>query len=108
MAHSIFLSRLNQEERGNLVLQLWNQQKGKCFISGKEIDLVLHKGQLDIDHIIPLVNGGKDDASNMALTFSSANRSKQAADLNVAMVQALLNLCIWSRANKRAYLSAPS
>lgn len=86
MAHSIFLSRLNQEERSNLVRQLWNQQKGKCFISGKEMDLILHKGQLDIDHIIPLVNGGKDDASNMALTFSSANRSKQAADLNVARI----------------------
>ena len=86
MAHSIFLSRLNQEERSNLVRQLWNQQKGKCFISGKEMDLTLHKGQLDIDHIIPLVNGGKDDASNMALTFSSANRSKQAADLNVARI----------------------
>ena len=86
MAHSIFLSRLSQEERSNLVRQLWNQQKGKCFISGKEIDLDLHKGQLDIDHIIPLVNGGKDDATNMALTFSTANRSKQAADLNVARI----------------------
>ena len=86
MAHSIFLSRLNQEERSNLVRQLWNQQNGICFISGKEMDLTLHKGQLDIDHIIPLVNGGKDDASNMALTFSSANRSKQAADLNVARI----------------------
>ena len=86
MAHSVFLSRLNQDERSNLVRQLWNQQKGKCFISGKDIDLELHKGQLDIDHIIPLVNGGKDDSTNMALTFSSANRSKQAADLNVARI----------------------
>ena len=86
MAHSIFLSKLNQDERANLIRLLWNQQKGKCFISGKDIDLTLHKDQLDIDHIIPLVSGGKDDTSNMALTFSSANRSKQAADLNVARI----------------------
>jgi len=86
MAHSIYLSRLNSDERAQLVKKLWENQGGRCFISGKEIDLDLHKGQLDIDHIVPLVNGGKDDSTNLALTFSSANRSKQAADLNVARI----------------------
>ena len=86
MAHSIYLSRLNSDERAQLVRKLWENQGGKCFISGKEIDLDLHKGQLHIDHIVPLVNGGKDDSTNLALTFSSANRSKQAADLNVARI----------------------
>lgn len=86
MAHSIFLSRLTAEQRKALVERLWNIQKGKCFISGKEIDLELHEGELDIDHVIPLANGGKDDESNFALTFSSANRSKQEADLNLARI----------------------
>lgn len=86
MANSIFLGRLNAEERKDLVYRLWTIQKGKCFITGKEIDLKLHEGQLDIDHIIPLANGGKDDESNFALTFSYANRSKQAADLNLARI----------------------
>lgn len=86
MANSIFLGRLNNEERKALINRLWTIQKGKCFISGKDIDLRLHENQLDIDHIIPLTNGGKDDESNLALTFSSANRSKQAADLNLARI----------------------
>lgn len=86
MAHSLFLSKLTAQQREDLITRLWECQKGKCFISGKDIDLDLHKNVIDIDHIIPLTNGGKDDESNMALTFSSANRSKQAADLNLARV----------------------
>lgn len=66
--------------------KLWAIQKGNCFITGQPIDLKLHHDDLDIDHIVPLVNGGKDDDTNMALTFSVANRSKQAADLNLARI----------------------
>ncbi len=86
MAHSLFLSKLTPEQRDELIQRLWECQKGKCYISGKEIDLAIHKNALDIDHIIPLTNGGKDDESNLALAFSAANRSKQAADLNLARV----------------------
>ena len=86
MAHSLFLSKLNQQQRDDLIKRLWECQKGRCYISGKEIDLKLHKNALDIDHIVPLANGGKDDESNLALTFSTANRSKQAADLNLARI----------------------
>ena len=83
---SQYLSKLSREERNSLIKELWTIQKGKCFISGKDIDLDLHKEQLDIDHIIPLQNNGRDSKENFALTFSSANRSKQAADLNLARV----------------------
>lgn len=86
MAHSVYLSRLTAEQRKELVKRLWDIQKGKCFISGKEINLQLHEGELDIDHVIPLTNGGKDEESNFALTFSSADRSKQGADLNLARI----------------------
>lgn len=86
MATSIYLGRLNHDERKALVRHLWEIQKGKCFITGDDIDLQLHEEQLDIDHIIPLTNGGKDDETNFALTFSYANRSKQAADLNLARI----------------------
>ena len=86
MANSIFLGRLNAEQRKALIERLWHAQGGKCFITGKDINLSLHEGELDIDHVIPLTNGGKDDESNFALTFSSANRSKQGADLNLARI----------------------
>lgn len=86
MANSIYLGKLNGDERQNLIHHLWEIQKGRCFITGDIIDLQLHKNQLDIDHIVPLTNGGKDEESNFALTFSFANRSKQAADLNLARI----------------------
>lgn len=86
MAHSIYLSRLSHEEKDNLIQQLWNQQHGKCFITGKDIDLRLHHDQLDIDHVVPISSGAPDNPSNFALTFSDANRSKQAADLNLARI----------------------
>ena len=70
MVHSPFLSKLSAQEREELIKRLWECQKGKCYITGAEIDLKLHRDAIDIDHIVPLTNGGKDDESNMALTFS--------------------------------------
>ncbi len=81
---SIFLNKLSTEDRNVLIKKLWDIQNGKCFITGSEIDLELHKGDLDIDHVIPSKLGGPDDPSNFALTFATANRSKQANDLNLA------------------------
>lgn len=83
---SLYLSRLSKDERTNLEKQLWAQQGGKCFISGKPIDLALH--EVDIDHIIPSRDSGKDDPTNFALTHSYHNRSKQASDLRIARVLA--------------------
>lgn len=81
---SIYLNKLSKEERRNLIEELHNIQSGKCFITQEEIDLDLHYNLLDVDHVIPTKLGGKDEKSNFAVTFSSANRSKQASDLNLA------------------------
>lgn len=81
---SLYLSRLSKDDRQKLEKQLWDQQCGKCFISGKPIDLKID--EVDVDHIVPTRDNGKDDPSNFALTLSYYNRSKQAADLRIARI----------------------
>jgi hypothetical protein len=83
---SLYLSRLGKDDRKNLEQQLWSQQGGKCFISEETIELELQ--EVDVDHIIPTRDNGKDDPTNFALTLSHYNRSKQAADLRVARILA--------------------
>ena len=82
--HSEYLSRLSPEAKENLIKELWEKQNHKCFVSGKEIDLELHKDSIDIDHVIAISKGGPDDPSNFALELSSPNRSKSDKDLNYA------------------------
>jgi hypothetical protein len=83
---SFFLNNISKVARQSLVQQLWEQQNGKCFISEKSIELDLD--EVDIDHIVPTRDNGKDDPSNFALALASANRSKQASDLRIARILA--------------------
>jgi len=76
---SLYLSNLSGEQTADLERRLWESQKGVCFICGKEIDLKLQRNAIDIDHIIPIKIGGRDDEQNFALAHSHCNRSKQAA-----------------------------
>jgi len=84
MAHSRYLAGLDALKRAELEHRLFARQSGRCFICDKPIDLILHKGQLDIDHIDPLIEEGLDAENNFAITHASCNRSKGAANLEIA------------------------
>lgn len=83
---SLFLRRLSEEERNDLVQRLYSSQNGSCFICEKPIALDIHASHIDIDHIEPIAGGGRDAPENFALTHDSCNRVKQASDLRVARI----------------------
>jgi len=84
MGESRYLASLGPDQRAELERRLLSRQTGHCFICDEKIDLVLQKGQLDVDHIDPLVEDGLDAENNFALTHASCNRSKGASNLEVA------------------------
>lgn len=84
MGRSRYLSGLNNDEREQLEQRLHQGQNGHCFICNQQIDLLLHNGQLEIDHIDPLLEYGLDAEQNFALTHATCNRSKGASNLLVA------------------------
>lgn len=92
MGNSKYLDSLSSEQYKALSKKLWDIQSHKCFICGEDIDLTIHK--TNIDHIHPIVTGGKDDETNFGLTHEHCNKSKQDADLVVAKKLAQLDKII--------------
>jgi hypothetical protein len=84
VTRSRYLTALSEDQRAQLEHRLLDRQNGRCFICDRPIDLMLHKGQLDIDHIDPLAEDGLDAENNFAITHASCNRSKGAANLEIA------------------------
>lgn len=85
---SKYLNYLSTSDYDALTKKLLCIQNHKCYICGDIIDLNIHKS--NIDHIIPLVGGGKDCEENLAVTHESCNKSKQDADLKIAKLLCLL------------------
>ena len=84
MAYSRYVASLPSEELQAFREKLYDIQSGKCYICRELIDLQLHGGSLEIDHIEPLAVGGKDAEINLALTHATCNRNKGASHLRVA------------------------
>ena len=98
MGNSKYLDSLSKEDYDALANKLWQIQNHKCFICEEEIDLDVQN--VNIDHIIPLANNGKDDENNFDVTHESCNKSKQDADLVVARTLAQLSKIIKDASDK--------
>lgn len=62
-----------------LKLKLWNEQKGKCLYSGKDIDvteLIENRLDFEIGYIIPLSISLDDSRNNKVLVYASENLRK--------------------------------
>ena len=81
---SLYLNRLRDKERQDLIDSLLSAQRGNCFICARPIDLDVQG--CDIDHVEPIKAGGRDHPENFAVTHESCNRSKQASNLRVARI----------------------
>lgn len=99
MANSKYLDALSADEYKALSKKLWVIQNHKCFICEEEIDLEIQT--TNIDHIHPLVTGGKDEESNFGITHEHCNKSKQDSDLVVAKKIAKLEKIINDAESKR-------
>lgn len=62
--------------RWRVVLALYQQQDGKCFYCCLGCDA----DDFEIDHKVPVSDGGSDDPSNLALACVDCNRGKGRSD----------------------------
>ena len=85
---SKYLAALTDDEYNTLTTKLLGIQNNICYICQDAIISDLHG--TNIDHIVPLVNKGKDSEENFAVTHESCNKSKQDSDLRIARTLATL------------------
>lgn len=68
------------------VIEAWGGTKVKCYLTGKEIDIMTDNYQLD--HKVPIAKGGTNEISNMRPVLPYANLSK--SDMTI---EEYLDLC---------------
>ena len=66
MANSRYVASLSTEELQTFREKLHAIQQGRCYICRNPVDLQLHEGAIEIDHIEPLAVGGREDQTSPA------------------------------------------
>lgn len=79
---SLFHS-LPKEKKEEVLGRLSKFQDGKCFLCEEYLGMVALES-LEVDHIIPFAEGGRDDKSNWALLHKDCNRKKGVKPLLLA------------------------
>ena len=60
------------EQIANDIFWLWHKQRGRCALTGMRLDRTA-----ELDHIIPVSQGGKNERSNLQWLCKKVNRSKR-------------------------------
>ena len=55
---------------------LWHLQQGRCYYTGRSLGDSFETASFDVDHIVPLADGGHDGPLNLALVSPVVNGSK--------------------------------
>lgn len=78
LKHSTIYSATRQaKNRLRMYANLFNRDMRKVLINDAAVCcLCQSKNKLQIDHITPLANGGKNEVSNVQILCSKCNRSK--------------------------------
>ncbi len=74
---------LPEEKKREVLDRLFGFQDGKCFLCGEPVDRS-YLETLEVDHIIPTAEEGRDEESNWALLHKVCNRKKGARPLLLA------------------------
>lgn len=70
-----FARRSNPSITPNDLLTMWNQQEGRCGLTGRPLEMAA--GRAQIDHIIPRARGGGHELENLRWVCPEANMAKR-------------------------------
>ena len=80
---SRYLKRLGHVRRGQFERELLDEQEGTCFICRYPFVLPAELENMEVEHILPMPQGGRDRPPNFALIHTSCDKSTRPTDLRI-------------------------